>query len=257
MKKKQQRKQRQFEVCAGRKAVMELLLHCPGAVGTLYLAENSQVSSDLRDVIDNSGVPVQNLSFDEIEGMAEGARHQGVLAALLPRHGVSLEDFLRSAPEDRRLVLVLDQISDPHNVGAILRCAEAAGVSGVIVSKNNSAPISATVRKVSCGASEILPIIKVANIARCLEELKKSAYWIAGTALGEGSRSLYEDSLPMPLAIVLGSEERGIRELTKRHCDLLLQVPMRGKMQSLNVAQSAAVILFELLRQDLSGGAGI
>jgi 23S rRNA (guanosine2251-2'-O)-methyltransferase len=244
-----------FELSAGRKSVLELLLHCPSAVRKVYLSRKAKLSPELNDALSSSGVASLIVEMEQIERLAPDVRHQGIVAELKPRESISLARLLKSGISERRLILVLDQINDPHNFGAILRCAEAAGVLGVVVPKNNSAPITATVRKVSCGASELLPIAKVPNIARSLEELRKAGYWIAGTSLDAESRSLYGDALPMPLAIVLGSEGKGIRELTKKHCDILLQVPMVGKLQSLNVAQTAAVVLFELLRQDLVEGA--
>jgi 23S rRNA (guanosine2251-2'-O)-methyltransferase len=146
------------------------------------------------------------------------------------------------------LLLVLDEISDPHNLGACLRTADAAGVDAVIFPQRNSAPISATVHKIASGASIRLPLVKTANLARFLGALKKIGLWVYG-ADGEAEQSIYSVNLTHPSVIVLGAEGRGLRELTKKHCDRLCSLPMLGEVESLNVSVATGVFLYEALRQ--------
>jgi 23S rRNA (guanosine2251-2'-O)-methyltransferase len=145
-------------------------------------------------------------------------------------------------------LLVLDGVTDPHNLGACMRSAEAAGVDAVIVPKDKSALMTATVRKVACGAAESLPFIAVTNLARTLKTLQERGIWVFG-ATGEATRNLYETDLRGPLALVMGSEGTGMRRLTREHCDVLFAIPMAGEISSLNVSVSAGVCLFEAVRQ--------
>jgi len=143
---------------------------------------------------------------------------------------------------------VLDSIQDPHNLGAILRTAECAGVDGVVITKHHSAPVNETVAKTSAGAAEILKIAPVNNLSQALKELKENGFWIAGTSL-ENSKNYLETDYKIPLALILGNEEKGIRRLTAESCDFLIKIPLKGKIQSLNVSVAAGVILFEILRK--------
>ena len=145
-------------------------------------------------------------------------------------------------------MLVLDGVTDPHNLGACLRTADAAGALAVIVPKDKSATLNATARKVACGAAEVVPLVAVTNLARTLEKLQKRGVWIVGTA-GEASQELYSQDLSGPIALVMGAEGKGMRRLTHEHCDYLVRLPMAGSVSSLNVSVATGVCLFEALRQ--------
>ncbi|MCE7954027.1 MAG: 23S rRNA (guanosine(2251)-2'-O)-methyltransferase RlmB, partial [Chlorobi bacterium CHB7] len=146
------------------------------------------------------------------------------------------------------LILILDEIQDPHNVGAILRSAECSGVNGVILTKHNSATITSTVVKVSAGATEHLNICQVNNLSQTIDELKKNGFWIVGSSF-ENSKNYNEVDYKIPIALIVGNEEKGIRKLTASKCDFLIKIPMSGKIQSLNVSVATGILLFEILRQ--------
>jgi len=162
--------------------------------------------------------------------------------------GEPMLDELLDRSEAPPLLLVLDGVTDPHNLGACLRTADAAGALAVIVPKDKSATLNATVRKVACGAAEVVPLVAVTNLARTLEKLQKRGVWIVGTA-GEASQELYSQDLSGPIALVMGAEGKGMRRLTREHCDYLVRLPMAGSVSSLNVSVATGVCLFEALRQ--------
>jgi 23S rRNA (guanosine2251-2'-O)-methyltransferase len=149
------------------------------------------------------------------------------------------------------LLLILDGVTDPHNLGACLRTADAAGVDAVIAPKDNSAPLNATVRKVACGAAEVVPYIQVTNLARTMKDIQGRGIWITGTA-GEAEQSVYQANLTGPVALVMGAEGKGMRRLTRENCDYLINLPMAGSVSSLNVSVATGVCLFEAVRQRVS-----
>jgi 23S rRNA (guanosine2251-2'-O)-methyltransferase len=157
-----------------------------------------------------------------------------------------------SALDHPPMLLVLDGVTDPHNLGACLRSAEAAGVDAVIVPKDKSADLNATVRKVACGAAETMPFVRVTNLARTLEKLKQQGIWLYGTA-GEAAQSVFEVDLKGPVALVMGAEGKGMRRLTREHCDYLVNLPMAGAVSSLNVSVATGICLFEAVRQRAKG----
>ncbi|MGD9020720.1 MAG: 23S rRNA (guanosine(2251)-2'-O)-methyltransferase RlmB [Lysobacterales bacterium] len=197
-----------------------------------------------------AGVKVMRCDAGEMERLSGGQRHQGVIAGF--RGGnVMAEGQLASVLAgfgDEPLVLVLDEVQDPHNLGACLRTAEAAGVDLVIISKDRSSGITPVVRRAASGAAETLPIIQATNLARVLRELKKHGVWLAGTS-DAAPASLYEIDLSGPLALVMGGEGKGIRRLTADLCDYLVSIPMAGNVESLNVSVATGVCLFEIARQ--------
>ncbi|MCJ7650609.1 MAG: 23S rRNA (guanosine(2251)-2'-O)-methyltransferase RlmB, partial [Candidatus Lokiarchaeota archaeon] len=146
------------------------------------------------------------------------------------------------------LLLILDSIQDTHNVGAILRTADCSGVSGIIITKHNSAPINETVVKTSAGATEHVKICQVNNLSQAIKELKDNGFWIVGSSL-EGSKPYTEVDYKIPIAVIVGNEEKGIKKLTAENCDFLVYIPMKGKIQSLNVSVATGILLFEILRQ--------
>ncbi|MBC7212990.1 MAG: 23S rRNA (guanosine(2251)-2'-O)-methyltransferase RlmB, partial [Pseudomonas sp.] len=152
-------------------------------------------------------------------------------------------------PEDRRAPdAVLDGVTDPHNLGACLRTADAAGATAVVVPKDKSATLTPVVRKVACGAAEVIPLVAVTNLARTLEKLQQRGLWVVGTA-GEAEQEIYQQDLTGPLVMIMGAEGRGMRRLTREHCDFLVKLPMAGSVSSLNVSVATGVCLFEAVRQ--------
>jgi len=194
-----------------------------------------------------ASVPVQLRSRSDLDVLAPGLRHQGVLA-LMPEHAEASEDILDAPADPEALVLVLDGVQDPHNLGACLRTAEAAGVRAVVVPKDRAVGLTPVARKAAAGAAERLPLVSVTNLSRTLERLKSLGYWITGLA-GEAEESLFGVDLTAPVALVLGAEGEGLRRLTKEHCHRLVRIPMAGKAESLNVSVAAAVCLYEAVRQ--------
>ena len=194
-------------------------------------------------------IPVQRRGKDELDLLAPELRHQGVLAAMPPSHldQFSGEDVL-NAPAADRLLLVLDGVTDPHNLGACLRTAEAAGVVAVVVPKDRASGLTPVVRKVAAGSAERVALLPVTNLARTLEQLKDKGYWITGLA-GEAEESLFDVDLTGPVVLVLGAEGEGMRRLTREACHRLVKIPMQGQAESLNVSVAAAVCLFEAVRQ--------
>lgn len=194
------------------------------------------------------GVAVRFLSRAELEDMAGNNAHQGVVAVTSAKQYSGLDDVVNGKRGHYSLVVVLDGVEDPHNLGAVIRTADAAGADGVVIPERRAAGVTAIVTKASAGASEHLPIARVTNVSRTLEELKAKKLWIVG--LDERGRESY-DSLDynMDCAIVLGAEGKGVHELVRRKCDHLVSIPMLGKVSSLNVSVAAGVVLYEIVRQ--------
>ena len=193
-------------------------------------------------------VPVRFLPRVELDRMAVSGSHQGVVAVTSSKQYNDLDDLIAAKRGDHALIVVLDGVEDPHNLGAILRTADAAGADGVVIPERRAAAVTGTVTKASAGASEHLPIAKVTNISRTVEELKERNLWTVG--LDERGKQTY-DALDynMDCALVLGSEGKGLHDLVKRKCDFLVSIPMLGKVPSLNVSVAAAVVLYEIVRQ--------
>lgn len=200
-----------------------------------------------------NGVTVNMLSTKELDGLADGGKHQGAVAAVegnsgeSPNNKENFESFIESIAE-RAFLLVLDGVQDPHNLGACLRTANAAGVHAVIVPKDNAVGLTSVVHKVASGAAISTPFFQVTNLARTLDFLKRKNIWIYGTS-EESTKSIYEVKLQLPIAIVMGAEGTGLRRLTKESCDFLVSIPMLGDVPSLNVSVATGVCLFEARRQ--------
>ena len=206
--------------------------------------------AELRALASKAGVAVENADAAQLDRLAEGERHQGVVAELNPRSGdpeTQLEQALEAAGT-APLLLVLDGVTDPHNLGACLRSADAAGVDAVIAPRDRAAGLTPVARKVAAGAAETLPFVQVVNLARTLRELKERGIWLVGTT-GDADKSLYDLDLSGPTAIVMGSEGEGMRRLTRECCDELVRIPMAGAVESLNVSVATGVVLFEAVRQ--------
>lgn len=244
------------EYVFGLHAVQAMLDKAPKRVKRVYLLRgrvDARVQT-VGDLAQQHDVPVERLSPEDIDRMAEGGVHQGVIALVTPSQLWSEEmlthllDNLETAP----LLLVLDGVTDPHNLGACLRSADAAGAQAVIIPRDKSATLSPTVRKVACGAAETVPLVAVTNLARTLKQLQKRGLWVVGTA-GEAEQLIYQVDFKVPSVIVMGAEGSGMRRLTREHCDYLAKLPMAGGVSSLNVSVAAGVCLFEAVRQRQPG----
>ncbi|GAM69790.1 23S rRNA (guanosine-2'-O-) -methyltransferase rlmB [Vibrio sp. JCM 19236] len=203
----------------------------------------------LLEQLQNFGVSIQQMGRKTLDDKAKGANHQGIIARVKPAKALNendLDDIL--AQHETPLLLILDGVTDPHNLGACLRNSDAAGVAAVIVPKDKSAPLTATVSKVACGAAETVPLVRVTNLARTMRHLQDKGIWIVGTA-GEATHDIYHSKLNGPLAIVMGAEGDGMRRLTRETCDDLIKIPMAGSVSSLNVSVASGICLFEAVRQ--------
>ena len=241
------------DIAFGIHAVDSLLRRAPQRVRSLFIQtdRNDKRIQALLTLAKNQGVAATRLPKADLDTKV-AERHQGVVAIIETQ---SLESNLSErdlisylAGVERPLLLVLDGVTDPHNLGACLRSADAAGVHAVIVPKDNSAELNATARKVASGAAEVIPLIRVTNLARTLKALKDAGLWVVGTT-GEADTVLYEQDLTLPLALVMGAEGPGMRRLTTEACDFLVKLPMAGDVSSLNVSVATGVCLFEAVRQ--------
>ncbi len=195
------------------------------------------------------GLPVRSVPRAELDRLTDGVAHQGIVATSLAPRDVSVEQLVE-ASTGPPLILVLDGVEDPRNFGAVLRSAEAAGVSGVVRQKRRAAPLGGVVAKASAGALAHVPIASVVNLARALDELKRAGVWTVGL-VGGAERCYHDVDLTQPTALVLGSEGQGLRRLVRERCDWLVSIPMQGRVDSLNVSVAAGIALFEVVRQRL------
>jgi 23S rRNA (guanosine2251-2'-O)-methyltransferase len=238
----------------GLHAVNAALERAPERLLELWMAEprDDARARDLKRSAEAVGVHVHAVGADALGKLVGDVVHQGVVATirpLKPWDERDLSDGLSHLTGDA-LLLVLDGVTDPHNLGACLRTADAAGAHAVVIPKDRSATVDGVVRKVAAGAAEFIPVASVTNLARTLDALKERGIWVVGTD-GEASQSLYSADLKRPLALVLGAEGSGMRRLTRERCDFLVRIPMAGHMESLNVSVAAGVALFEARRQRL------
>jgi len=249
------------EQAFGLHAVESLLRSDPQRVQRLLLqrGRDDRRIAALLELASGAGIAVERCRRDALDELVDG-RHQGVVAQLAATGGSRdlrwSETQLMQAVEQRKdtLLLVLDGVTDPHNLGACLRSADAAGATAVITPRDKSADITPVVRKVACGACEAVPLVRVTNLARCLQALQRAGVWIYGAA-GEADGSLYDADLRGPLALVMGAEGRGLRRLTRERCDHLISLPMAGTVSSLNVSVATGICLFEARRQRLAPNA--
>lgn len=236
----------------GLHAVLAVLNRRPQDVTRLSIAagrDDARVR-ELRELAASRGVKATGATTESLDQETGGAAHQGVVADVRP--SVPLDENtlldLLTATSAPALVLVLDGVSDPHNLGACLRTADAAGVTAVVAPRDRAAGLTPVVRKVAAGAAETVPFAQVTNLARALRDMKEAGLWIAGTA-GDGEQELFQADLAGPLAVVMGSEGKGLRRLTREMCDFSLRLPLLGTVSSLNVSVAAGIVLYEALRQ--------
>ena len=241
------------ETVFGLHAVLSVLKSTPQRVLELRLLKgrDDQKLQKIRQIAQAEKISVHMKARREMDEACEG-NHQGVIALVKPGK-LHTEDFLYELVDANQtpFILVLDGVTDPHNLGACMRSADAAGIQALVVPKDKSVGLTETVRKVACGAAESVPLVPVTNLARCLGKLQEKGLWIVGAA-GEAEQSIHDTSLTGPLAIVMGSEGAGMRRLTREHCDYLAKIPMAGSVSSLNVSVATGVFLFEAVRQRLS-----
>jgi 23S rRNA (guanosine2251-2'-O)-methyltransferase len=236
----------------GLHAVNAALERAPERVLELWIAQPRDDSRmrELKDRAEKVGVHVHTASAEALAKLVGDVVHQGTVAAMRALKPWDEHDLAKSlgALAVDPLLLVLDGVTDPHNLGACLRTADAAGAHAVVIPKDRAAAVDGVVRKVAAGAAEFIPVATVTNLARTLDTLKERGIWVVGTD-GEAEKPLYSADLKRPLAVVLGAEGSGMRRLTKDKCDFLVRIPMAGHVQSLNVSVAAGIALFEVLRQ--------
>ena len=240
-------------VIEGRNAVIEAL-RAGENIDKIFIqkGETDKTLGHIASKARAAGIVVVDADKRKLDGMSRTHAHQGVIALAAMREYVSVEDILAKAAEkgEKPLIVVCDEISDPHNLGAIIRTAECAGAHGIIIPKRRSAGLTAVVAKTSAGAVAHMPVARVANIPSLLKDLKKQGVWVFGTA-ASGTTSLYEADLKGAAAIVIGSEGDGMTRLAEENCDFLVSIPMKGKLNSLNASAAAAILLYEAVRQRL------
>ncbi len=239
-------------VIFGFHTVLARLRADPKSVLEVFLDETRKDAraKDFAVQVERAGARLMRVSATRLEGMAGGGRHQGVVARVQVNSQKQTLEELLEALQTPPLLLVLDGVTDPHNLGACLRVANAAGANAVVAPKDHAAGINATVSKVASGAAEITPYFMVTNLARTLADLKDRNIWIVGMD-ERAEKSLFEADLPASIAWVLGAEGEGMRRLTRESCDLLVRVPMRGQVESLNVSVASGICLFESVRRRL------
>lgn len=240
------------ELIYGMHAVDALLERQPERVIEVY-ALKGRDDERLNDVLSKArewGISVQFMQRKALDDKSDGEQHQGIIARIKAAKILTDNDLepILNELDVPPFLLILDGVTDPHNLGACLRSAEAAGVHAVIIPKDNSASLTPVVRKVACGAAESVPLIHVTNLARAMRDLQDKGIWIYGTA-GEAEQSIYDCKLEGGIALVMGAEGKGLRRLTREHCDQLIKLPMAGAVSSLNVSVATGICLFEVVRQ--------
>ena len=241
-------------VIEGRNAVIEAL-RAGTAIDKIYLAkgDTDSVLGHIANTARANGVVVVNADRRKLDEMSRTHAHQGVIAVAAVRAYASIEDIFQRAEErgEAPLIVLCDELSDPHNLGAVIRTAECAGAHGVVIPKRRSAGLTAIVAKTSAGAVSHIPVARVPNLTALMKELQKRGVWIFGAEMN-GNTSLYEADLKGPAAIVIGSEGSGMSRLVAETCDFTVSIPMKGKINSLNASAAAAILLYEAVRQRLS-----
>ena len=241
-------------VIEGRNAVIEAL-RAGTAIDKIYLATGDTDSAlgHIANTARANGVVVVNADRRKLDEMSRTHAHQGVIAVAAVREYASIEDIFQRAEEqgEAPLIVLCDELSDPHNLGAVIRTAECAGAHGVVIPKRRSAGLTAIVAKTSAGAVSHIPVARVPNLTALMKELQKRGVWIFGAEMN-GTTSLYEADLKGPAAIVIGSEGSGMSRLVAETCDFTVSIPMKGKINSLNASAAAAILLYEAVRQRLN-----
>ncbi len=234
-------------------AVEQVLITRPESILQVWMLAHQQSKQlqNLRLKCEQLGLTIQNVSRSMLDSMANGERHQGVVIEAKQQSKQlqkSLDEILAQGINNDSLFLILDSIQDPHNLGACIRTAVAAGVTAVIIPKDRAASVNETVRKVASGAAEEMYVITAVNLVRAIEQLKSEGVWVIGTA-GEAEQLIYKLDMSGPTAIVMGGEDKGLRQSIRKACDYLVSIPIFGNIESLNVSVAAGVALYEVVRQ--------
>jgi len=239
------------DITYGIHAVEAVLKYSPERVIELWILQGRDDNrlAEILEIAGQYGVSVQHATRKVLDDKSGGGQHQGVLARVKAVKQLNDNDLTALIEKtETPFFLILDGVTDPHNLGACLRNADAAGVHGVIVPRDNSVGLTPTVSKVACGAAEVVPLFQVTNLARTMKSLQAKGIWIVGAA-GEAEHDLYKADLKGPLAIAMGAEDKGLRRLTREGCDSLVSIPMSGSVSSLNVSVASGICLFEAVRQ--------
>ena len=234
----------------GRKPVLEALKSGVN-IDQIYVlySQHSKPVNEIKKLAKRKGIKLSQVSQKKFNQLGGKDNTQGVIAIIGETEFLSLGEILEESGKVKEpLLLLIDSVQDPHNLGAILRTAEASGVSGVILTSRNTAPVSETVVKTSAGAVSHLKLCRVNNLVDAIKTLKKNGFWIVGSELG-AEKNYTEVDYSGPIGLVVGNEEKGIRKLVAENCDFLVEIPMQGKIQSLNVSVATGILLFEILRQ--------
>ncbi|ORT99485.1 RNA methyltransferase, TrmH family, group 3 [Anaerovibrio sp. JC8] len=243
------------DMVAGRNAVMEALKG-NRSVNKIMVANGSSEGSikEIIAVAKEKGVNIMYMERSKLDSMARGIRHQGVLAQVAPVEYVELEDILQIARDRNEppFILLLDELEDPHNLGALLRTADAAGVHGVLIPKRRSVLLSATVAKTSAGAVEYVPVARIGNMVQTIRRLKEEGLWVAAADM-DGT-DYYEADMTGPLLLIVGSEGHGVGRLVKEQCDFVVRIPMVGKINSLNASVAGSILMYEAMKQRIQRG---
>ncbi|MGZ7445881.1 23S rRNA (guanosine(2251)-2'-O)-methyltransferase RlmB [Paenibacillus sp. TH7-28] len=246
------------EWIGGKHSLLEAL-NAGRTINKIWVAEGAQkhLTQPILAEAKNRGIVVQFVDKRKLDQMVPGLQHQGVVAQVAPYAYAEVDDLLTAAGErgEAPFLLILDEIEDPHNLGSILRTAECTGVHGVIIPKRRSAAVTATVSKTSAGAVEYVPVARVTNLVQTMEQLKQAGIWIVGTDVN-AREDMYQGGgvLNGPVAVVIGNENKGMGRLVRETCDVLLKLPMNGRLNSLNASVAAGVMMYEVLRRRRAEG---
>ncbi len=239
------------DMVIGRNAVTEAI-KSGRSINKILIAKGERQGSikELIALAKDAGIMLQEAEYRKLDEISGGLRHQGVVAYGAPVDYVELDDILKIAEDkgEPPFLILLDELEDPHNLGAILRTADAVGVHGVLIPKRRSCPLSATVAKTSAGAMEYVPVARIGNVAQTIKLLKEKNIWAVGADM-DGDKDYYESDLTGALLLVVGSEGKGISRLAKEQCDFLVKIPMQGKINSLNASVASSILLYESLKQ--------
>ena len=239
------------EIVAGRNAVFEALTS-GRPVNKIFIKAGLQGGSLGKIIAEaqKSTVLIEYVQLEKLDRLAPGIRHQGIVALASPIAFSSLEDVLKraAARNETPFLLLLDELQDPQNVGALIRSADAAGVHGVLLPKRRSCPLNMVVAKISAGAVNYVPVVQIGNIVQTLRSLKEQGFWVAGADM-DGESLYFDADLDRPLVLVIGAEGKGLGRLVKENCDMLVRIPMQGGVNSLNASAAGAILMYEVVRQ--------
>ena len=246
------------EFIFGKNSVEALIQKSDRSINKIFILSSTKKDGKINNIIKlakQNHIPVSELSRDKFKKLLDAdVNHQGVIASVSPINYANLDDVINKAKASKTkpLIVLLDGIEDPQNLGAIVRSSEVLGANAIILTERRSAVITGIVSKVSAGAVEFIPIVKVTNLVKTMDKLKKEGYWIIGAEYEKESKNLFDIDYNMPCAIVMGSEGKGLSRLVKESCDIMIKIPQAGQTNSLNVANALSIILYEVVRQRLS-----